>query len=85
MITHIRRLRPDTKLIIQRIKDLSPNDTIFFYPYDPLLAFLTDRANPSRLDVFVPNYTTVAQFENECRSVTRSAKWIIVDHGMIES
>jgi hypothetical protein len=81
----VKVLRPDTKLLIQRVMDLPPNDTIFFYPFDPLLAFLTDRANPSRLDVFVPNYTTVAQFENECRSVTRSAKWIVVDHGMIES
>jgi hypothetical protein len=82
----VKVLRADgTRLIIQRIEDLPPNDTIFFYPYDPLLAFLSDRANPSRLDVFIPNYTTAAQFENECRSVTRSAKWIIVDHGMIES
>jgi hypothetical protein len=81
----VKVLRPDTKLIIQRIMDLPPDDTIFFYPFDPLLAFLTNRVNPSRLDVFLPNYTTVAEFENECRSVTRSAKWIIVDHGMIES
>jgi len=77
--------RPNTKLIIQRIKDLPPNDTIFFYPFDPLLAFLMDRANPSRLDLFAPNYTTVAQFDNECRSVMRSAKWIVIDHGTIES
>jgi len=81
----VKVLRPDTRLIIQRIMDLPPNDTIFFYPYEPLLAFLTDRVNPSRLNVFVPNYTTVADFENECRSVTRSAKWIVVDRGMIES
>jgi hypothetical protein len=81
----VKVLRPDTSLIIQRINDLPPKDTIFFYPFDPLLAFLTDRVNPSRLDVFIPNYTTVAEFENECRSVTRSAKWIVIDHGMIES
>ena len=80
----VKMLRPDARLMIERIKDLPPNDTVFFYPYSPLLPFLTERANPSRLDIFVPNYTTVAQFENECLSVTRSAKWIVIDHRTIE-
>jgi hypothetical protein len=59
--------------------------TIFYYPYDPLLAFFTARGYPSRLHIFIPNYTTPHQFEEECRAVIRSADWVVLDQAVMNS
>jgi hypothetical protein len=81
----VRILREDAKLIIRRVADLPVDSTVFYYPYDPILAFLTARGHPSRLDIFVPNYTTPNQFEEECRAVMRSTDWVVVDRLVIDS
>src|SRR5258705_23389 len=54
----VRILREDTKLIIRRVAGLAVGTTVFYYPYAPLLPFLTARGYPSKLDKFVPNHTT---------------------------
>jgi hypothetical protein len=76
-------LRAD--LIIRRVADLPVDSTIFYYPHEPLLAFLTARGHPSKLDIFVPNYTTPNQFEEECRAVMRSADWVVIDQLAIDN
>ncbi len=81
----IRVFREDVKLIIRRVADLPVDSTIFYYPHDPLLAFLTARGNASKLDIFIPNYTTPNQFEEECRAVIRSADWVVIDQLTINS
>ena len=81
----VRVFGEDAKLIIRRVADLPVDSTVFYYPYDPLLAFLTARGYPSRLDIFVPNYTTPNQFEEECRAVIRSADWVVVDQLVINN
>jgi hypothetical protein len=78
-----RILREDARLIVARVAALPVNDTIFYYPYDPLLAFLTARGHPSKLDLFVPSYTTPNQFEEECRAVIRSAGWVVLDQAVM--
>lgn len=71
--------REDANSIIRRVADLPFDSSVFYYPYDPILAFLTARGHPSKLDIFVPNYTTPNQFEQECRAVVRSADWVVID------
>ena len=56
-----------------------PGDAYFFYPYDGMLPFLTGREQVSRYDIFVPEYTTAAQYQEACRSVIRDASWVVVD------
>ncbi len=80
-----RIVREDARLIVARVADLPVNDTVFYYPFDSLLGFLTARGYPSKLDVFVPSYTTPNQFEGECRAVIRSADWVVFDQAKMNS
>ena len=81
----VRIFREDVKMIIRRVADLPVESTVFYYPYDPLLAFLTARGNPSKLDIFIPEYTTPNQFEEECRAIMRSADWVVIDQAVMKS
>ncbi len=83
-----RTPRGDVKLLtrevgseraVQRIAALPANDTVLFYPYSPLLPFLTGRVHPARVDIFVPRYTTQAQFREACLSMVRNATWVVFD------
>lgn len=55
------------------------DDGFFFYPYLPMLPFLTDRHHVARYDIFVPGYTTPAQYLEACVAVLRHATWVIID------
>ena len=44
-----------------------------------MLPFLTGREHVSKYDIFVPEYTTPAQYQEACRSVIRDASWVVVD------
>jgi hypothetical protein len=68
--------------LIDRLKALPPRDSVFFYPYDPLLPFLTARRHPSRLDVLVPQYSTRSQYEQSCRDVMEKAQWVVFDRSV---
>lgn len=50
-----------------------------FYPYLPLLPFLAQRQDVSKNDIFVPGYTTRAQYFDACRAALQNAKWVILD------
>jgi hypothetical protein len=75
----------DVKLIIRHVANLPVDSKIFYYPHEPLLAFLMARGHPSKLNIFVPNYTTPNQFEEACRAVMRSADWVVIDKLAIDS
>lgn len=68
---------------IRRIMEFPTGDTVFFYPYSPLLPFLTARVHPAKVDHFVPNYTTAEQFEEACVSAMNSATWVLVDRNIM--
>ena len=70
----------ETQAIIGRLASLPAADRVFFYPYSPMLPFLTGRQQVSRFDLMTPSYTTPAQFEEICRSVTAGADWVVFDH-----
>ena len=65
--------------LFSRIAATPSGDAYFFYPYDAMLPFLTERTHVSRYDIFAPGYVTPAQYEEACRSVMRDASWVVVD------
>ena len=65
--------------VIAHIAALPTTDKVFFYPYNPLLAVLTGREQVSRYDLFIPSYTTPAQYQEACASVMQDADWVLLD------
>jgi hypothetical protein len=60
-------------------------DKFFFYPYLEMLPFLLGREQISKYDLFVPDYTTPAQYEETCFSVMREATWVVIDRSWKEN
>jgi len=71
--------RNGTAEIIARLNGLPPTDTVFYYPYDPLLPFLTKPHHPATLDVLVPQYSTPEQYRQSCLEVMTRAQWVVFD------
>ncbi len=53
--------------------------TYFFYPYMPMLPFLMDVRQVSRLDIFVPYYSAVYQYREACHAVVGQASLVVMD------
>jgi hypothetical protein len=60
-------------------------DKFFFYPFLQMLPFLARRTQVSRYDVFVPQYTTPAQYQEACLDVMRQASWVVIDRKWTEN
>lgn len=78
----VRRPGPwttDYALLMWHLDRLPTGDPVFFYPYLPMLPYLTGRQHPAALDVMVPGYNTADQFRETCARVVREARWLIVD------
>jgi hypothetical protein len=60
-------------------------DKFFFYPYLQMLPYLVQRTQVSRYDVFVPHYTTPAQYQEACLDVMRQASWVVIDRKWTEN
>lgn len=56
-----------------------PADGFLFYPYDPMLPFLTGRRHRAAHDVFTPGYTAPEQYEATCAEAIAGAEWLILD------
>ena len=52
---------------------------IFFYPNMPLLPYLMAKKQVSKYDVFLPFYTTAAQYREACKDVLERASLIVMD------
>jgi hypothetical protein len=68
-----------TKELVAFIANTPIEDSLFFYPYSPLLPFLTERQQISKYDIFIPEYTSPDQYFDACISVMQNASWIVVD------
>jgi hypothetical protein len=44
-----------------------------------MLPFLSGRRQVSKYEIFVPGYTTPAQYQEACLSVIRQASWVVVN------
>jgi hypothetical protein len=65
--------------LVPHIERAPRGDTYFFYPYSPMLPYLTGRRHIGPLDVMVPGYTTAAQYRDVCARVVREAQWVVLD------
>jgi hypothetical protein len=65
--------------LLQRIAATPSRDAYFFYPYMPMMPFLTARNDVSPYDVFTPGYTLPFQYQEVCIAVMRRAYWIVID------
>jgi hypothetical protein len=69
----------DFAALVAQIDRVPPADAFFFYPYSPMLPYLTGRRHVAALDVMVPEYTTAEQFRETCVRVVRDARWLVVE------
>jgi hypothetical protein len=65
--------------LVPHIERAPRGDGYFFYPYSPMLPYLTGRRHVGPLDVMVPGYTTAAQYRDVCARVVREAQWVVLD------
>jgi hypothetical protein len=73
-----------TKELVAWIATRPVEDTFFFYPYMPLLPFLTARQQSAKYEIFLPDYTSPAQYLDACISVMQNASWLVVDRSMTD-
>jgi hypothetical protein len=72
--------RNGTGPLIAHLSAMPSAQKVFFYPYDPVLPFLTGKTHPARIDILVPEYSTPEQYRDTCAEIMRSADWVVVDH-----
>jgi len=65
--------------ILPILATTAPKGAFFFYPHSPMLSFLAAREHVSQYDIFIPWYTTPAQYQDACLSVLRDASWVVMD------
>jgi hypothetical protein len=65
--------------LMGRIANTPSSDPFFFYPFIPMVPFLTAREHVSKYDVLIPGYTSPSQYEEACISALRRATWLVID------
>ena len=71
--------QPGIRELLARIAATPSDDAYFFYPYMPMLPFLTAREHASKYDIFTPGYTLPSQYHDACVSAIRHASWVVID------
>jgi hypothetical protein len=69
----------DVASLVTGIASQMPSDARVFYPYLPMLPYLTARRHVGHLDVVLPGYTTAAQYRSACAEVIDQAQWVVID------
>ena len=72
-------LAGDFAALMFQIDRVPTGSAFFFYPYSPLLPYLTGRRHAAVVDVMVPGYTSAEQFRKTCVRVTTEAQWVVMD------
>jgi hypothetical protein len=67
------------RMLVEYIAATPADDKYFFYPYMPMLPFVTERQQVSKYEIFTPTYTTPSQYREACFSAMRDANWIVLD------
>ncbi len=75
---------PGASDMLSQIKRLPAGVPVFFYPYMPLMSFLTGREQVSKYDLFTPGYTTAFVYEDTCLAVMQTASWTVIDRHWID-
>lgn len=71
--------RNGTAELVAHLSGMPKEKRVFFYPYDPLLPFLTGKSHPTKIDILVPEYSTPQQYRETCEQIMRSADLVIID------
>ena len=74
----------DAPALFARLATTPRGDGFLFYPYMPLAPFIAQREHVSRYDLFLPGYTTPAQYADACASVEARASWIVLDRTLMD-
>ncbi len=69
----------DFAALVAQVDSVPPGEAFFFYPYGPMLPYLTGRRHVAALDVMTPGYTTAEQFRETCVRVVGEARWVVID------
>jgi hypothetical protein len=69
----------DLAALIRLVDRTPPGSAFFFYPYSPLLPYLTARRHIAAVDVMIPGYTSATQFRDTCVRVVTMADWVVID------
>lgn len=56
-------------------------DGYLFYPYAPLLPFLSGLRHVAPYDVYTPHYSTPRHYAETCRAAMARADWLVIDRG----
>jgi hypothetical protein len=76
----VRIVRPyGEPQLLERISTIGPGQRFLFYPYDPMLSFLTGHEHVALLDLFLPQHSTPAQYADACVQTVRRADWVVID------
>jgi hypothetical protein len=65
--------------LVLQVDRIPRGDAVFFYPYSPLLPYLTGRRHAAGVDVLVPGYTSVEHFREVCARVAAEARWVLLE------
>jgi hypothetical protein len=65
--------------MIQFVQSRPASDKFLFYPYLPMVPYLTQREEVPPLDLTTPEYTKTHQYFDLCMAATSQASWVIVD------
>ena len=69
----------DLAALVAHVDGAPRGDGFFFYPYSPMLPYLTGRHHVSAFDVMAPGYTTAEQFRDTCRRIVHKAQWVVIE------
>ena len=70
---------PAAAALIAEIRALPAGDRLFFYPYLPMLIFLTARAQTGPFDIFTPGYSLPEQYRKACEDAVARADHVVID------
>jgi hypothetical protein len=65
--------------MLARIAAMPPGGKWFFYPFMPMMPFLSAREAVSEYDILTPGYSLPSQYQEACVSVMRHADWVVID------
>jgi len=70
----------DFTALVAQLDRTPPGDAFFFYPFCPMLPYLTGRRHVAAIDVMTPAYTPVEHFRETCARVVGEAQWVVIEH-----
>lgn len=65
--------------LVGEIDKVPPSNAFFFYPYNPLLPYLTGRRHAAAVDVMIPGFTNAEHFRRTCAQVAADVRWVVID------